>query len=568
MSLRTLCAATLVCVVQMNTDLKRLVLPAATLVAIALAAALAIRAVSLAPLNVDEELTRRVATEPFGSIFHIVSSKRGGGPFHFWLEHVTLLWPGGLPGLRGPSMVFFAASLPAIALIGVELASAFAAVAAVLLTAVAPLSISYSTFGRPHALLLLFIEWGTWLGLRAARTGARRDWILAGAVLGSSVFVHPTAPVYSLTAFAAVLLYAPRPPRAVAREAWPGVVALAVTFVPYYLMTLHVLSERYGIGTGTRGRTFTGRAVWKDAVHSLAPVPHLLNWFTVLALGGLVVLLVTRRRAAVVPVLAIGLPVAFFTFVPTKGLSAIFFDRYMLPALPQFLLLVAIGCATVAGWAGRARWLVLGILLAGLMTLETRVVLARQRQLGHLELGRITAVVTRESRGAVLFGTTGSQDPTGYLGAFNFGRPPNLLDRYLELRIPSLELVNDDTCIPVVSFLAAQGPPKVGIWIFYAARPDEEALARPALGAVPGVLVADLTPKVLLVRSAKPLPPRQLIELGLTLRRRWQRLVPGNPRVIDLVDADSQALRDPGACKGHGFLDDPDISPNWPESLT
>src|SRR5438874_9773267 len=158
------------------TDLRRLVLPAATLVAVGLAAALAIRAMWWAPLNVDEELTRRVATEPFGSIFHIVSSERGGGPVHFWLEHLTRHWPGGLLGLRGPSMVFFAATLPAIALIALELAGAFAAVAAVLLTAVAPLTISYSTFGRPHALLLLFVEWGTWLGLRAARTSARRDW--------------------------------------------------------------------------------------------------------------------------------------------------------------------------------------------------------------------------------------------------------------------------------------------------------------------------------------------------------------------------------------------------------
>ena len=549
-------------------DLKRLVLPAATLVAVVLAAALAIRAIWWAPLNVDEELTRRVATEPFGSIFHIVSSERGGGPAHFWLEHLTLQWPGGLVGLRGPSLVFFAATLPAIALIALELAGAFAAVAAVLLTAVAPLAISYSTFGRPHALLLLFIEWGTWLGLRAARTGARRDWIFAGAVLGSSVFVHPTAPVYSLTAFAAVLLYVPRSPRAVVREAWPGVAALLVTFVPYYAKTLHVLSERYGIGSGSQGRTFSGRAVWKDALQALAPVPHLFNWFSAFALAGLVVLVVSRRRAAVVPVLAIALPVAFFTFVPTKGLSALFFDRYMLPALPSFLLLAAIGCATVAGWAGRARWLVLGLLVAGLMTLETRVVLARQRQLGHLELGRITAVVRGESHGAVLFGTTGSEDPSGYLGAFNFGRPPNLLDRYLGLRIPSLEVIDDDTCIPVVSFLAKPEPAKVGIWIFYAARPDEEAAARPALEAVPGVVVADPTASVLLVRSAKPLPAHRLVQLGLALRRRWQQLVPGNPRVVDLVNADAQALGDPGGCKGHGFLDDPDISPNWPESLT
>ena len=559
------------CVVQMRAvaSLKGHPLAAAVIAAVAIAAALASRAVWWAPLNVDEELTRRVATSPFGSIFHIVSAERGGGPLHFWIEHFTLEWPGGLVGLRGPSMLFFALTLPAIALIARELAGTFAAVAAVLLTAVAPLAISYSTFGRPHALLLAFVEWGTWLGLRAGRRASRRDWILAGAVLGSSVFVHPTAPVYSLTAFAAVVLSTPRPPRAVAREAWPGLAALAVMFVPYYVKTLHVLSERYGIGSGTGGRTFSGRAVWMDALHALAPAPHLFNWFSAFALGGLLALVVRRGwRAATVPVLAIGLPVAFFSFVPTKGLSALFFDRYMLPALPSFLLLVAVGCATVAGWAGRARFVVLAILLAGLITLETRVVLSRQRQLGQLDLGRISSLVAKQARGAVLFGTTGSEDNTGNIGAFNFGRPPNLLDRYLQLRDPSVTLVDDDTCLPVVSFLATPAPARHGIWIFYAARPDEEALARPALAAVPGVLVADPAPRYILIRSKSALSARGLVELGLELRRVWQRLVPGNPRVVDLVDGDSQALRDPAACKGHGFLDDPDISPNWPESVT
>ena len=58
-------------------------------------------------------------------------------------------------------------------------------------------AVSSATFGRPHALLLLWLEWGTWLGLRAVRTRRARYWTLAGGVLGSSVFVHPTAPLYA-----------------------------------------------------------------------------------------------------------------------------------------------------------------------------------------------------------------------------------------------------------------------------------------------------------------------------------------------------------------------------------
>jgi hypothetical protein len=389
-------------------------------------------------------------------------------------------------------------------------------------------------------------------------------------VLGSSVFVHPTAPVYSLTAFAAVLIYVPRPPRAVVREAWPGALALLVTFGPYYAATLHVLGERYSIGGGAKqGRTFTGNPVWQDALHALAPRSHVLNWYTALALGGAVALVATRRwRATALLGLTILTPIVFFSVVPANGLSAIFFERYMLPALPAFMILVAAACATIAGWARQAWPLALVLLLAVLVTLDARVVLARQRQLAHLDLGRITSVVRGEDRGAVLFGTVGSQDPSGYLGSFNFGHPPGVLDKYLGLRIPSLDVVDDDTCVPVVAFLHGPATPRRGLWIFFAARPDEEALGRKALAGVPGTQLSEPVPRYLVVRSRRPEPPRALVTTGLALRRRWQRAIPGNPRSIDNVNADARALGTPGGCTGHGFLDDPDISPNWPESLT
>jgi Dolichyl-phosphate-mannose-protein mannosyltransferase len=548
----------------------KLGLAAATGLALVLAAALAARAILWAPLNVDEELTRRVATEPFGSIFHIVSSERGGGPFHFWLIHFMLEWPKGLIGLRLPSLVLFIASLPAVALIGLELAGVIAAAAAVLLTATAPLAISYSTFGRPHALLLFWIEWGTLFGFRAARLGGRRRWIVAGAVLGSSVFVHPTAPLYAATAGLAALVYCPRSPRELIREAWPGALAFGITLLPYYLKTLHVLSDRYGVGAGApHGRTFTGNPVWVDALHFVAPGRHDLNWLSVFALAGLVILLVTRRlRVAGVLTLTVIMPVLFFTYVPADGLSAIFFDRYMLPALPAFLILVGVAIATVANWAGGARLLVFGILVAGLATFDARIVLARQTQLKQLDLNQITAAVRADSPGSILFGTTGSQDPTGYLGAFNFGRPANLLDEYLKLRIPSIPLIDDDTCVPVVSFLAGPSTPEHGIWIFYAARADEVSAARAAFAVAPGVTVDEQEPHYFLVRSRNALAPRQLVTLGLALRLAWQRAVPMNPRVSDLVNADSQALTAPAKCQPHGFLGDPDISPNWPEALT
>jgi len=540
-------------------EVRKVALAASLAVAGGLALTLALRALYRAPLNVDEELTLRIAHDSFGSIFGVVRH-RGGGPFHFWLEYLTARWPGGLAGLRLPSVFFALASLPAVALVAVELAGTAEAAATVLLVASAPLFISYSSFGRPHTMLLAWISWGTVLALRAARLDSRRWWIAAGALLGSSVFVHPTAPLYAITAFGCAVIYARRPP-----AAWPGAIALAITLVPYYASTAHVLTSRYGVGGGTSGRTFSGNPVWVDAIHFVTPLPGKINWFTIGAAIGLAVLLVQRRwRVAAVLVLTVAAPVVFFSVVPTSGLSAIFFDRYMLPVLPAFLLLVAIACTTIARLAWRLRLVALACLVAWLMSYGARVVLARQTQLARLGLGPLTTAVRAESANTVLFGSTGFTLPGGYLGYFTFGRPPNLADRYLSLRIPSLTFVNDDACAPVVSFLAKGGPPQHGLWVFWAVRDGDRDKAVAAFRRVQAVELTQPYRHFIVLRSKAALPPRALVELGLELRHAWLRAVPFNQRATLLVNADATALDDPAGCKPIGVLGDPDIVPNYP----
>src|SRR5262249_3510292 len=132
-----------------------------------------------------------------------------------------------------------------------------------------------------------------------------------------------------------------------------------------------------------------------------------------------------------------------------------------------------------------------------------------------------------------------------------------VLDKYLGLRIPSLSVVDDDTCVPVVEFLSGPQSPRRGIWIFFAARPDEEALGKRVLSGIPGTTLSEPVPRYLVVTSDSPAAPRRLVETGLALRRRWLGAIPGNPRATDNVQADRQALSAPAACKGHGFLDDP-----------
>ena len=66
---------------------------AATIAAATLSVILSWHAIWASPLNVDEELTLFISSHhSFGSILHIVSSERGGGPLHFWLEHIVLGW--------------------------------------------------------------------------------------------------------------------------------------------------------------------------------------------------------------------------------------------------------------------------------------------------------------------------------------------------------------------------------------------------------------------------------------------------------------------------------------------
>jgi hypothetical protein len=338
-----------------------------------------------------------------------------------------------------------------------------------------------------------------------------------------------------------------------------------VVFVPYYAVTAHVLESRYGVGNGVRGRTFSGNPVWEDALRFVAPGRAGVNGFTVAAALGVAALLARRRfRVAAVIVLTIAAPVVFFSVVPTSGLSALFFDRYMLPALPLFLLLVAIACSTVAQLAWRFRLVVFAVLVAALMSVGVRIVLTRQSQLARLGLGELTAAVRDDGGGEVLFGSTGFTLPGDYLGYFTFGRPPNLADRYLSLRVPGAAFVNDDACAPVVDFLDTSGPPRRGVWVFWAVLAGDHEQALREFRRMRGIQIEEPYRHFIVVRSARELPPRQLVELGLALRHAWFRAVPFNRRVNLLIAADRTALRDPAACKPVGVLGDPDIVPNYP----
>jgi Dolichyl-phosphate-mannose-protein mannosyltransferase len=538
--------------------------------AAALVTWLALPTVWWSPLNVDEELTLRISDFSFAHVFHIVSTERGGGPLHFWLEHFLLGWWPGLPALRVPSLIFFCLALPAVALLGRRLLGprlgSEGGAGVVLLTAVAPIPVLYATFGRPHTLLFAWLMWSTVLALKAADGGSRRLWIAAGALLGLTVFIHPTAPLYALTAFGVALVYAPHPPRAVVRQAWLGAVALLVTFAPYYVRTLHVLGDRYGVGSGaTSGRTFSGRPVWEDALHFVAPGRHDVNYFTVLAAVGVVSLIVRRAyRTLAVCTLTVAAPVVFFSVVPANGDSALFFDRYMIPVTPAFFVVVLAGCLAIAGWAGALRIVVLALLVGGLAGVEFRYDLHHRNAVERIKVDSVVRAVERAPRGSVLFGSTGTSG--ALFSSFDYGHPANILDHLVALRVHSVELVDDDSCERALPFLNGGDARRFGIWLFYAASPAEARTAARALGRVTGTRAAQVGRHYFVVETVSPLRSRALIELGVSLRSAWKRSVPSNRRVDELLLADRQLLGT--ACVPYGELGDPDISPHWPPVTT
>src|SRR5262249_47775364 len=107
-----------------------------------------------------------------------------------------------------------------------------------------------------------------------------------------------------------------------------------------------------------------------------------------------------------------------------------------------------------------------------------------------------------------------------------------------------------------------------GIWLFYAASPKEIAAAAHAFDGVPGVDVRQVSDHYFVVRSRAALAPRGLIRLGRSLRLRWERAVPENPRGDQLLQSDAQLPARPVRCEPYGELGDPDISPHWPPVKT
>ena len=456
----------------------------------ALALAAALPAVWWEPLHVDEAVTLTLAPLGFGEIVDTVFVEKGGAPIHFFVEHALLEWPGGLEGLRLPSLVFFLLALPAAVLVGRELVGEWEAALGTLLLALAPLAVSLATFGRMYTLFLAAVLWATWGVLLASRSGGWAAWALAGAGAGLLVYVHPVAPPYIALVFATGILLVRAPLRALAARAGIAAAAAVIAGLPYYLVALDRLRDRYGVHLDRpRLETTAGRSVPEESIHALTPGGAAGAVFVgLLALAGLAWLVSHRAREGSALALWIVVPIAFFWLVPAGDTR--FFDRYLIPALPLFLLAVATGCLLAWRLTPRAAPVAAAVALAVLGWQASEDV-DRLRDLRALRLPALVDAVEPHEDDGVVFPSTG-RGPAG--------RPATLLDTYVRLELPGLD---------------RDRRAGVGLWIFRASvtRVDRtvERLASENL------VVTRVSPTLLLIRSNGPRTASELADLGAEL---------------------------------------------------
>lgn len=472
-----------------------------------------------------------VAPLSFGAIVDEVFVERGGSPLHFFVEHFALAWPGGLEGLRLPSLLFFLLALPAAALVARELVGPTAAFFTTLALALAPLAVKLATFGRMYTLFLALLLWVAWAALRTAQSRRIALWALVGLLAGSLVYVHPVAPLYAGLALLAALVHSELGVARLVAGASAAAAAFVLAGLPYYVHSVTVLRERYDVERGSgRLATTAGRSIPEESLFVLTPDGLAVAVaFAALALAGLASLLFRRRRSAVALGVWVAVPVLFFSLVPVGGTR--FFDRYLLAALPAFLLLVVTGCLAVARLVPRGA-LLAGLLLAGVLGSQAWDAAQRLAGLRALGLPRLVDAVARHEGDAVVFSSAGT--PIA-------GRPPGLLTRYVALELPEVETVQERAEGELAAFLAGPREPRIGIWVFRGERERVE-IARARLRGVDGVVAERISPLLLLVRSAEARDPRALVELAYRVRKAWSLDDRSDRGVKALLAIDRKAL--------------------------
>ncbi len=370
------------------------------LLIVLLAAAVRCLTLSFQSLWLDELSTVLESGQSWRALLLALVNPRHGYPLYLLgMRLWTALFGAGEVALRWPSALAGVCTVPLLYWIGRRLYGRAVGLLAATLLAVSPLAAWYSQEARAYAIVVLLATAASLCLWEATERQERRWWWAGGLLMVGAFFVHRLVAVLALVGQLAYLLYVARQGRVwrERRALLVGVLAgiLLITMAGlWFVIGASRQFEDRGLLTSVES-TFSQFSLrippWFP---ELGQGPDRRPWllpFVLAALAGVAALVegvrshgLQRRRAVFLATFFFIPPGAFFLFYLVARLGQLlhlnvqpfFYDRYLLGALPGYLLLLAVGIAALWRWAGRLnrKGRTLPALFLGLLSLGTLLV--------------------------------------------------------------------------------------------------------------------------------------------------------------------------------------------------
>ena len=352
---------------------------------VALAAILRCTTLSFQSLWLDEGYTLVEAGRPWGELLIALFDPHQGYPLYILgMKLWSAVWGTGEAALRWPSAVAGVCAVPLLYALGRRLFGRSTGLLAGLFLALSPLAVWYSQEAKAYA-PALFLILAAWLSLWETGEGGRRFlwWTFAGSVF-LTFLTHRLLAVLALVGQLVYLLYLARQGRLGRggfRTRLGSLGRGGFRTRPYLLvglllavLALSIAGLWLTLGQAGAARQFGVERDWSILLQTftqfslrIAPTPpepalgpDRRAWllpFAGAALAGVVALALDlaasgrRQRRAVFLLSSLVIPPAVFFLLYL--IRPFYYERYLLGALPSYLLLLAVGMVALGRWSVR-----------------------------------------------------------------------------------------------------------------------------------------------------------------------------------------------------------------------
>ncbi|MCU1456128.1 MAG: rane protein-like protein [Actinomycetia bacterium] len=317
----------------------------------------------------DEAATWAVSGHGLSDLLQVLRDSGGdrGAALYYGIVHVWIGWFGTSEiALRSLSVLAAAGTIAPFHAVARRLVSRSAAVVATVLLAASPFFLAYARSARAYEMALAFVVLASWAFLRAVEQPTRGRWVLFVGLAAVSVYLHWFAALVILAQFASLL------PVAGDAVLWTRVrrSALALTLLVAPIAMWALFGSNSGIDWVARLNLAELRSVASTFVGTNR-LPLELAVLCVFAVG-----LVTAVRAfeatsrsatRTVPALELTwFPLPLLVTVAVSMVKPVLVSRYLIVALPGYVLLVGIGLVRLT--RHRRKLLAAGLVLVVALT--------------------------------------------------------------------------------------------------------------------------------------------------------------------------------------------------------